>query len=79
MRKRDNLPVVAALLLATAAALTSGNAAAREAIGRFVTEAMNPQAADLGGDPGYLLGQSDDTVWPLPPARASGSVEEARD
>lgn len=33
----------------------SGNAQARQALSVFIAEALQPQAADLGGDPGYLL------------------------
>jgi hypothetical protein len=75
----DNVPVIAALLLASAAALTSGDPSAGATIGRYVAEALSPQAADLGGDPGYLLGTSTETVWLLPPPRALRGLEEARD
>nr|WP_294502723.1 hypothetical protein [uncultured Rhodopila sp.] len=79
MRIWDGVPIIAALLLASAAALTSSDSAARENIGQFVAEALSPQAADLGGDPGYLLGNSPDTVWTLPPPRGSGGLADGQD
>jgi hypothetical protein len=62
----DNLPIVIALPLALVAALMSGSAEARQEVSAFIAEAMAPQAADMGGDPGYLLGMANDAVWPLP-------------
>jgi hypothetical protein len=62
----DNLPIVIALPLALAAALMSGNAHARQAVSMFITEALAPQTADFGGDPGYLLGTAQEPVWPQP-------------
>jgi hypothetical protein len=61
-----NLPIMLALLLALMAALVSGDAEARQEIVSFVTVALTPQIADLGGDPGYLSGV-DAQVFPLPP------------
>jgi hypothetical protein len=62
----DNLPIVIALPLALAAALMSGNAQARQAVSTFITEALAPQPADLGGDPGYLLGTAQEPLWQQP-------------
>jgi len=72
----DNLPIGAALLLASAAALTSGSAEARREVAGFVAEALAPRAADTGGDAAYLLEGADRPVWPLPGPRASA---EGRD
>jgi hypothetical protein len=74
----DNLPIGAALLLASVAALTSGSAEARRQVAGFVAEALSPQAADTG-DLSYLLEPSTGTVWPLPPPRASGLPEDGQD
>jgi hypothetical protein len=62
----DNLPIAIALPLALAAALMSGNAQALQAVSTFVTEALAPQAADLGDDPGYLLGTAQEPIWHQP-------------
>jgi hypothetical protein len=67
----ENLPILIALPLAVAAALMSGDAPARQEVRSFFAEALAPQAADLGGDPGYLLGMEVETVWPLPGGPAS--------
>jgi hypothetical protein len=32
----------------------------------FLTGAFKPQAAEFGGDPGYLLGTDVETAWSLP-------------
>jgi hypothetical protein len=47
----ENLPVLVALLLAMAAALVSGDTQARQGVTRFLTEALQPQTADLGTTP----------------------------
>jgi hypothetical protein len=60
----DNLPVGAALVLASAAALTSGSAEARREVAGFVAGALLPQVADTG----YFSDPADGLVWPLPPA-----------
>lgn len=75
----DNVPVVAALLLASAAALTSGNPEARRQVASFVAEALRPQVADTGGDAGYLSEPSDGPVWPLPPPIARSALEDRQD
>nr|WP_294556438.1 hypothetical protein [uncultured Rhodopila sp.] len=72
----DNMPIGAALLLAAAAALTSGSADARREVAGFVAEALRPSVADTGGDAGYFLEGADRPVWPLPPPR---SPEAGRD
>jgi hypothetical protein len=64
----DNLPIAIALPLALVAALMSGSAGARQEMRGFFAEALKPQLVDFGGDPGYLLGTSIETVWPLPAA-----------
>jgi hypothetical protein len=45
--------MLVALPPAMLAALMSGNA---QALSVFIAEALQPQAANLGGDPGYLAG-----------------------
>jgi len=62
----ENLPILIALPLAVAAALMSGGHQARRDMTMFLTDAFKPQAADLGGDSGYLLGTDVETVWSLP-------------
>jgi hypothetical protein len=62
----DNLPILIALPLALAAACMSGNAEARQQIGGYLAQVFQPQAIDLGADPGYLLGTASETIWPLP-------------
>jgi hypothetical protein len=62
----ENLPILIALPLAIAAALMSGGPQVRRDVTIFLTDALKPQAADLGGDPGYLLGTDVETVWSLP-------------
>ncbi len=66
MLRWDNLPIVIALPLALAAALMSGNVQARQAVSGFISQAMASQPADLGGDPGYLLGVAQEPVWVRP-------------
>ncbi len=62
----DNLPILIALPLALAAAFMSGNAEARQKVSNYFAQVLKPQAIDPGGDPGYLLGVSNETIWPLP-------------
>jgi hypothetical protein len=47
----ENLPVLVALLLAMAAALMSSDTQARQEVTKFLTEALQPQTADLGAAP----------------------------
>jgi hypothetical protein len=74
----DNLPIGAALLLASVAALTSGNAETRRQVAAFVAEALAPQALDTGGTADYLTDSSDRPVWPLPPPRAEAGTDGRR-
>lgn len=62
----DTLPIFIALPLALAAACMSGDGYARQQVSIYLTEILEAHAADLGGDPGYLLGMDTDAVWPLP-------------
>ena len=52
----ENLQLVVALVLAVTAAVASGGNGAAAAMSGFLAEALRPQVADFGGDPGYLLG-----------------------
>lgn len=74
MQALEHLSILVALLLAMAAALVSSDAEARREVTAFFAEAFRPQAADLGGDVGYLAGMSAETVSgkPYPIVRASG-------
>jgi hypothetical protein len=72
----DNLPVIVALLLASAAALTSSDTQARQQVASFVAEALRPQAGD---DPGPMSGKSTEAVWRLPRPRASMILETGKD
>jgi hypothetical protein len=74
----DKMTIIAALLLASAAALTSGNAEARRQVAGFVTEALMPQVADTG-DFGYLVEDSARPVWPLPPPGAESVLKDRQD
>jgi hypothetical protein len=70
MNNWKNLPVLAALLLALAAAMMSSDPNAVRDIISFSAEVLKPQIADLGQDPGYLLGTAPTTDWLLPPSAA---------
>jgi hypothetical protein len=63
----ENLPIWVALPLAMAAALVSGNSGARQDVASFFAEALKPQTADLGNDPGYLSGIATVTIRLPPP------------
>jgi hypothetical protein len=74
----DKVAIIAALLLASAAALTSGDAEARRQVAGFVAEALMPQMADTGNF-GYLVEDSGKPVWPLPAPRAETALEDRQD
>jgi hypothetical protein len=61
MEALEHLSIMVALLLAMAAALISSDTEARREVTEFFAQALRPQAADLGGDPGYLSGIAMDT------------------
>jgi hypothetical protein len=60
-----DVPIFVALPLAVVAAVMSGGGGVQQEIASYLAEALKPQVADLGSDPGYLLGVA--TPWlPLP-------------
>jgi hypothetical protein len=61
MEALEHLSIMVALLLAMATALISSDTEARREVTEFFTQTLKPQAADLGGDPGYLSGIAIDT------------------
>jgi hypothetical protein len=71
----DQLLTSLVLSLAIAAALLSSSTEAPREVAGYFADAFKPQTADLGGDPGYLLGMSTETVWALPPSPGSISRE----
>ncbi len=74
----ENLPVFVALLLAMTAAFMSGSAEARQQLSSFFAQALEPQIANLGDDPGYQLGAGP-TVWllPQPSSQTTSSAKHA--
>ena len=74
MEAFEHLSIMVALLLAMATALMSSDAEARREVTAFFAEAFRPQAADLGGDVGYLSGMTAEPVSlePYPIIRAVG-------
>jgi hypothetical protein len=70
MELSEDLPLFFALLLAVATAVMSSSPTAAQEAASFLTEALEPQAADLGDDPGYLPGTAAATAaWLAPPNR----------
>ena len=63
----NNIPVSVAVLLALAAAVMSSSPSTRQKITLFSIEALMPNVADMGGDPGYLNGVATESQWLPPP------------
>jgi len=58
-----DFPIWVAMLLAMTAALMSSDTQAKQDVSNFFVEALKPQTADLGSDPGFLLGEATETIW----------------
>jgi hypothetical protein len=68
MKNWESVPVAVAVLLAMAAAMMSSSPTSLQEFISFSAEALKPNIADLGQDPGYLAGTAATTNW-LPPPR----------
>lgn len=59
----DQVSVVVAVVLAMAAAVMSSGPQVLQGIADYSVEALSPQSADLGDDPGAFLGIVDHPDW----------------
>jgi hypothetical protein len=73
MGQWENLSILLAVLLAVIVAVLSSAPRVAQEIVSYSAEALKPQTADLGADPGYLLGTASDGRW-LPSPKPDTTV-----